>query len=113
MLNFTKVANGEEGPPVSKEKVTEFLAENPNPDDSEVHAWTEGQGKDVHATEENISSTLIDYGQPQAGKLHSLLDKGMSANNNIYLPVPDFLLEFLLPCLFDITDEQCHGKGTG
>ena len=84
MLDFCKVANGDEeeeqeenGPPVPKEQVTEFLAENPNPSDAEVHEWTEEQGKGVHATEENIYELATEAAQFHEGGAAN--EKGLTA----------------------------------
>jgi hypothetical protein len=38
--------------PVTLEQVTEFIRENPSPEDHELHAWAEGLGVSPHAAEE-------------------------------------------------------------
>jgi hypothetical protein len=42
---------------------------------------------------------LIDHRQPQARELNPLLNKGMSADNNVYITTVNKPLDFLLPCL--------------
>lgn len=56
---------GESGPPVPKENVAIWLREHPDPDDSEVHAFAENNGWNVHMVEEVIYQLATEAAQKQ------------------------------------------------
>ena len=58
-MKLIRVAKND-APDLSSELIA-FFKENPNPDDSEVHAWAEGKGLNVHEVETEIYKFATEY----------------------------------------------------